>query len=410
MRAALLVGSGVILWVIGWLNDSYAAYMMSSASVALLLLCYAWARLSARGFSCRAQTPSHATEGQPVSLHWHADNNSRFARSLLVTLTADNLTTEEPFASQRVIELAPRLSGQTLTEQITFPARGSYTIPQGQVYTGDPLGVFSAARRFDGPGEMLVYPAVEQLPRSDWHGLSEFRSSELRATLVPTDTGEYYGIRSYQWGDDLRRIHWKATAHTGTLAVKEFEQRSSPCHIVAVELARSAHRGIGSGSSLEAAVRAAASISSHALGLGRSVGLVAIGSQRLVVAPDRGHKQFIHIMETLAVVKADGDAPLAQQIAAGAVPLPSGSTMVILASSCAPSLVHAVCSLRTRGIRGVVILVAAHTFDVSRRPEESQEEASFQSMLAGLAGCTTAYPLRHGQTLASVLAGVRLWL
>ena len=410
MRAALLAGSGVILWVIGWLNDSFAAYMMSGASVALLAICYGWARASARGFSCRVLAPSHATEGQPVSLHWQADNNSRFSRSLLVMLRADNLTTEEPFASERVIELAPRLWGQALAEEMTFPARGSYAIPEAEAHATDPLGIFSAARRFDGPGDILVYPAAERLPRSDWHGLGDFHTSELRATPVPTETGEYYGIRSYQWGDDLRRIHWKATAHTGTLAVKEFEQWSSPCHIVVVELARSAHRGAGSGSSLEAAVRAAASISAHALSVGRSLGLVAIGSQRLVVAPDRGHKQFIHIMEALAVVKADGDAPLAQQVAAGSVPLPSGSTAVIIASSCAPSLVQAACSLRSRGIRVVVILVAAHTFDTSQRPENGRDEDVFQSMLAGLAGCATVYPLRRGETLASAVAGVRLWL
>jgi len=414
LRAALLLGSGFILWVIGWLNDSYAAYLMSSAAMALLVLCWGWARLSAREFSCRVRAPSHTTQGQPVFLQWQVDNRSRFARSLLVTLTAENTTLQEPFPSQRVIELAPAVAARVLTERIAFPVRGRYVLHQGKAYTSDPLGVFYVPRNIEGAGDILVYPAAEPFPRSESHGPGQVRSGEVRATRFASDVGDYYGIRAYQQGDDLRRIHWKATAHTGDLAVKDYEQWSSTCYIVVLELAHFAHRGAGSASSLEAAVRAAATVSSHALALGRSLGLAAIGSQRLVMSPDRGHKQFIRVMEALAVVKADGEAPLAEQMAGGSIPLPGGCTAVLVASSAAPSLVQPACALRARGIKVVVILVAAHSFEDGRgrrwRQRQRDDEAALKAMVAEFEGCAAVSVLQRGQTLASALAGTRPWL
>lgn len=49
----------------------------------------------------------------------------------------------------------------------------------------------------------------------------------------PHPTGELRGVRPYDHGDGRRRIHWRATAHSGELMVRETEQRPDrPVHVL----------------------------------------------------------------------------------------------------------------------------------------------------------------------------------
>jgi len=50
----------------------------------------------------------------------------------------------------------------------------------------------------------------------------------------PTLTGDLRGVRPYQHGDGRRRVHWRASAHTGDLMVRESEEHTDdPIRIVA---------------------------------------------------------------------------------------------------------------------------------------------------------------------------------
>jgi hypothetical protein len=88
-------------------------------------------------------------------------------------------------------------------------------------------------------------------------------------------------VREYRLGDDLRRVHWRSTAHSGELMVRREEQPwQARCTLLVDNRAR-AHRGRGAGSSLEAAVRAGASIALHLAGGGYQVRLVSAAGEEL---------------------------------------------------------------------------------------------------------------------------------
>jgi uncharacterized protein (DUF58 family) len=87
-------------------------------------------------------------------------------------------------------------------------------------------------------------------------------------------------VRDYRVGDDLRRVHWRSTARTGSLMVRREEQPwQSRCTLFIDNRAR-VHRGQGPHSSLERAVTAAASIAVHLTAHGYQVRLVsALGEE-----------------------------------------------------------------------------------------------------------------------------------
>jgi hypothetical protein len=116
----------------------------------------------------------------------------------------------------------PMLPGrQTCSAVVTlrFPRRGVYQQDVFWLRSWFPFGFLLKSARLRLRREILVYPAVAPSP-------------ELEATL-PRLTQQWerqqsglgqdlYRIRPYQAGDSTRVVHWKASAHTGELKVREF--------------------------------------------------------------------------------------------------------------------------------------------------------------------------------------------
>src|SRR5262245_4987651 len=74
---------------------------------------------------------------------------------------------------------------------------------RARVWFRVPMDVAPAPREYD-----VAYPAL----RSHWFGLTE---------TAPTGHELFRGVRPYVRGDARRRLHWKATAHHGSLMVRE---------------------------------------------------------------------------------------------------------------------------------------------------------------------------------------------
>lgn len=78
-------------------------------------------------------------------------------------------------------------------------------------------------------------------------------------------------VREYRQGDEVRRIHWRSTAHRGQLMVRREEQAWDPTACVILDSRVGAHAGHGLHSSFEWAVSATASVALHFLDEGYTV-------------------------------------------------------------------------------------------------------------------------------------------
>jgi len=112
------------------------------------------------------------------------------------------------------------------------------------------------------PFELLVHPRVDLV--SDRPLTRQFEDPPMRPPVSkPWPSGlEFYGMREYVPGDDLRRIVWRASARTGKIMVREAEQGITDKITLILDTDRGSHSRDGEGlsESFEAGIRAAASL------------------------------------------------------------------------------------------------------------------------------------------------------
>jgi len=117
--------------------------------------------------------------------------------------------------------LAP---GDSAEELFAIPThrRGVVEVGPVSVVRGDPLGLFERAHRRDDPVDLFVHPKTVLF---DGQTLGFLRDLEgLPAADLSRDDVSFHTLTEYQPGDDLRHVHWRSTARTGVMMVRQYEE------------------------------------------------------------------------------------------------------------------------------------------------------------------------------------------
>ncbi len=113
-------------------------------------------------------------------------------------------------------------------------ARGQHTFGPLGVMMSDPLTIARRSVDLPGSSRVLVLPRHVDLPRGPRPIAGRVPGDQGAGT--PRPTGDDVGmIREYVVGDDLRRIHWPATAHRGGLMVRQPESRQRQRGVVLLD-------------------------------------------------------------------------------------------------------------------------------------------------------------------------------
>ena len=299
----------------------------------------------------------HGHVGDRMQVTYTLRNASRIPK---LWLEIHNPTTLPGGLPGRAISLGGR-SERSWLIRAPLSRRGHFRIEPLHIRTGDPFGFFEASATVGQGVSVVVYPRLESLPR--WRlpaaAVEGSRSSPIR-TLQTTPMAT--SIRPYAPGDAMNRIHWKATARHTEIQVKEFDLEQTADAWIILDLQREIQTGHGDESTVEAAVRAAASIADRALQENRAVGLTVNVGRATFLAPDRGGRQHLKIMQLLAAVEADSSAPLVETLITTVGRLRRGMTAVVITASLDPAWVRPLATLRTRGVACVVVTVDAGAF------------------------------------------------
>jgi len=321
-------------------------------------LAYVWSRLNLRGIEI---TPDRHTDRLQAGGVFEERITVRNTTWLTKIWLEVNDPSEMPGHNARRVVTVPARGVKSWRVRSTIGRRGLYTVGPVEVTTGDPFGLFRHTRTYGRQQNILVYPRAVDLPSfsvpaANLPGEGRFR----RRTHYVTPNAS--GVRPYEFGDSFNRIHWSSTARTGELMVKIFELDPASDIWIILDLHRDAHVGEGDDSTEEYGVRIAASVARYFLTANRTVGFMTYGRQFDVLDADRGIQQYTRILESLAMARAWGDAPLGDILANEARRFGRHTTVVVVTPSTDEAWVAGLGALQQRGVKVAAILLEPSTF------------------------------------------------
>jgi uncharacterized protein (DUF58 family) len=256
-------------------------YLLASLLLALIIVSGVLSEQSMRKLRLTAVVPDEIYAGGPTAFGVRVANRKRWLASYSVMLEA----------GERRLYLDRLRAGEErlLTWEATLPRRGRQRLSGLRVVTRFPFGLFVKTGRRILDEEILVFPAVGPIDAARRRELAGGGSRPLRRRGRGHDL---YNLRDYRPGDDRRLIHWRSSARTGTLTVREMQAET------ALDV-RIVLRGGGSaGERLEAGLSEAASLAAYLLGTGATVELAGHGVH---VPPGRGHAHRRRVLTALAL-------------------------------------------------------------------------------------------------------------
>lgn len=257
--------------------------------------------------------------------------------------------------------LLPRMDPgeeRTVRYPVRSAYRGSYLLGPLGLRQRDPFGLTYVAVRLSSTAEVLVLPRVHDL--GDHKVVANARGSEgEQPQMVALHGEDDVSIRSYRDGDELRRVHWPATAHRGELMVRQEDRPSRRRAVLLLDDRAEAH-GTGASASFEFAVSALASVARRLLLDGFVVHLL---TSRTVREGTAAHPlELDAIMDTLARVQPESGVQL-EPIAGAAHTFTSGGVLAVAAvvSYDAEELRH-LAGIREHGSRALAFVLDRRAF------------------------------------------------
>ncbi|HWG25786.1 DUF58 domain-containing protein [Actinospica sp.] len=331
--------------------------------------------------SCRrVLQPARVPVGASAQVHLRLQNAARLPSSAL--LVEDRLPYTLGSRPRFILRRIEPSGHRRVAYRIRSEHRGRYDIGPLTLRSADPLGLFELSRSFTAQHTLTVVPRVQPLPPTRLGALWSGRG-EGHAAYAAAAGEEDIGVREYRHGDDLRRIHWRATAHHGELMVRREERTwHSQCTIL-VDSRTSAHRGTGPAASYEWAVSAAASAAVHLLNQGYHVRLSTGTGAGLIPAEDQDT-----VLDALAVVKPVPIRALnLDEWSGGGAGTLAGSDLLVIAflGELGPADAAELARARPGSAGGVAFLLDTATWagPVTRPMEDRAFRDSVRILLAG---------------------------
>jgi uncharacterized protein (DUF58 family) len=256
-------------------------YLLASLLLALIIVSGILSEQSMRRLRLAAVVPDELYAGTPTALGVRVVNGKRWLTSYSVMLES---------AGRRLYVDRLRAGEERLqTWEATFARRGRQRLPGLRLVTRFPFGLFVKTSRPMLDEEIVVFPAVKPLAPAQRRELAAGSAGPLPRRGRGHDL---YNLRDYRPGDDRRLIHWRSSARTGTLTVRETQAETA--RDVRITLTG----GIRASERLEAGISEAASLATYLLGTGAAVELTG---PAVYVPAGRGRAHRRRLLTALAL-------------------------------------------------------------------------------------------------------------
>jgi hypothetical protein len=217
--------------------------------------------------------------------------------------------------------------------------RGAVTVGPLLLSIGDPFGLAERRLPLAGTTRLVVHPRIHPILALPASSTREARLGTAHPVRAPRGD-DFFALRKYEVGDDLRRVHWRSTARAGDLMLRQDERRVGEVATVLLDTRAGAHRG----DTFERALEVAASVTAALFEDGRRLRFLTTGGfdAELDGARARGRHADGHwadgrwaaVLEHLATVTPDAGGPDRLALAVQSIRhRPSGPLAAIVAAT-----------------------------------------------------------------------------
>jgi uncharacterized protein (DUF58 family) len=391
----------------------YAMYVLGGA----LLLGRFLARTWTENLVARRTTVENVCEiGDAIAMSVELENRGRL--SVPWILLEDSLPrparpdlrprvqVEGPWVA--LTRLAPGETETVFEYHVKFLQRGYYQFGPLLVETGDVFGLHRRYRLLTEPQFVLVLPKV--LPLQGYNLASRRPIGEIRvAHRLFEDPTRLAGVRPFQQGDPLNRIHWRATARTGQLHSRVYENSRVAGATFLLDFHQQNFPGPLGANSAELAIVTVAALANAVFLQGRQLGLVTNGRDaadrvreegwageflnrtlarqqaaapgentrlRPVIVPTRkSADSLLRLLQTLGRLEPTDGLDFAALLREAAAQLPRDATVVAVFSRVTPEMALALGELVRQGflVAAIVVTFGAEALPDWAKPPEWAE-------------------------------------
>ena len=383
----------------------------------LLIFSFAWAWANINWVHLsRVTRTRRAQVGRPLEERFTVRNTSRIPK---LWLEVRDFATLPGHYSSHVVNMLRGRRVYSWRVTTICRQRGRYQLGPIRLTSSDPFGLFPMQRDLLPTTNVVIYPLtfdIHQfaLPLGVLPGGDALRR---RTHYVTTNAS---GVRDYAPGDSFSRIHWRSTARRNRLIVKEFELDPLADIWIVPDMAIFSHIAPRQdlfapnpeeshlpewmrmedfklpATTEEYTVAVAASLAQFFLRNDRAVGMLGYGQSNEVVQPDRGERQMNRLLETLSVLRAEGEVPIADMLHAESHLFPRGTTLIVVTPTTQDNWPTAARQLARRGLRVVTVLINPESFGGGRSADRTFTLLQASGMVV--------YMVNEGDDLTAVLS------
>lgn len=185
------------------------AFAITASIIAALVIAVASVRLRPIRLEARRRVePTTIHAGEPADLFLEVVNRSRWRNPPVRWLGSS------------WIPPMRRNSPKVITEKLDTSRRGALVLPDVEILREDPLGLVAQTRVLIPSSKVMILPRIGEvsMPKTGTGILGEL----LMRNAQRLGLGEFDGLREYVDGDDPRSIHWRASARSEDLMVRQF--------------------------------------------------------------------------------------------------------------------------------------------------------------------------------------------
>ena len=254
-------------------------------------------------------------------------------------------------------------SHQTISRpySLLLRQRGIHQVGPVLLESGDGFGLFEA--EIENPDQDYVVVFPELLSPSDFPMDAEDPFGDRRARRrLFEDPNRPMGVREYRPEDGFRRIHWPATARTGSLQTRVFQPVNSQHLVLCLNASTSDHPWLDTDAEmLEQLVKVTATLAYQSFQTGYSVGLISNGciahsDQPFRIPPNRTPGQLARLLQALAGVTSFRTGLFEAFLAQSLPSLPYGASLVLVTAYVSQNLAETI--LRMKRYRSYITLVS----------------------------------------------------